>query len=346
MRVCLTGGAGLIGRAAAEYLLERGHSVHMIDVAAETDAPHTTYASIDVTDYAALFAQIRGCEAVVHLAAIRNATRDPGHEVYRVNMTGTFNVFEAAAQHGIKRVVQASSINALGCAWAVGDWTPRYLPVDEDHPLTPTDPYSFSKQQIEEVGDYYWRRERISSVALRLPGIYSPEKRRDSQAVQGRARMRAFLDGFVALPMAERERQIEAVRAAALAYRAGRGLEYPHGRWKIDPIDGIDDRLTHAYMFDRFNLWASMDVRDAAIAIEQALTAEYDGSHAVFVNDTHNSLDYDTHTLVRLFLPEVSDFRRPLVGSEALISTERARGLIGFQPHYSVHEGAHHVEDR
>ncbi|HYO89537.1 MAG TPA: NAD(P)-dependent oxidoreductase, partial [Candidatus Limnocylindrales bacterium] len=132
MRVFLTGGAGMIGRAVAAHLLARGHSVHMINIAAETDAPFTTYAPCDITDYESVFAQMRGCDAVVHMAAVRNAMRAPGHEVYRGNTAGTFNTFEAAAKHGIGRVVQASSINALGCAWAIGDWTPLYLPVDED----------------------------------------------------------------------------------------------------------------------------------------------------------------------------------------------------------------------
>jgi nucleoside-diphosphate-sugar epimerase len=346
MRIYLTGGAGLIGRAVAERLIDGGHAVHMIDTASSTDAPHTTYAACDITDYDAVHTHMRGCDAVVHMAALRNAMHDPGHEVFRVNVTGTFNVFEAAAKHGLRRVVQASSINALGCAWALGDFVPRYLPVDEQHPLNTTDPYSFSKQQIEAIGDYYWRREGMTSAALRFPGIYPADKQHDPQVTEGKRAMREFLDEFAALPQAERDRQLAIVRAAVLQARAARVLEYPNGRWNIEPVEGIDPRLTHAYMFDRFNLWASMDVRDAALAVEQALLADYEGSHAVFVNNPHNALRYNSETLARLFFPAVTERRSPLAGSQALISTERARQLFGFETRHNPDEGTTNVETR
>jgi nucleoside-diphosphate-sugar epimerase len=275
----------------------------------------------------------------VHLAAIRNAMHAPGHDVYRVNLLGTFHVFEAAAKHGIRRVVQASSINALGCAWAIDDYVPDYVPVDEDHPLTPTDPYSFSKQQIEDIGAYYERREGISSVALRLPGVFPPGQIFAPATLERRRRMREFLDSFAALPDSERARQIALAREAALGHRRERRLEYPNARWAVDPVPGVDERLGMAYMFDRFNLWASIDVRDAARAIEQAVTADYTGSHAVFANDTTNSLDYDSETLLRLFYPEVTRRARPLHGSEALVSTARARDLFGFAPQHSITTG-------
>jgi nucleoside-diphosphate-sugar epimerase len=346
MRIFLTGGAGLIGRAVAARLLEDGHTVHVVDTAEDSDVPSSTYAACDITDYDAVHAQMQGCDAVVHMAALRNAMHDPGHEVFRINVTGTFNVFEAAAKHGIRRVVQASSINALGCAWALGDFVPAYLPVDEEHPLHTTDPYSFSKQQIEAIGDYYWRREGLSSVALRFPGIYPAGKQQDPQAVEGKRAMREFLDAFAALPHAERDRQIAIVRAAVLQARAARVLEYPNGRWTIEPVEGIDPRLTRAYMFDRFNLWAAMDVRDAALAVEQALLADYEGSHAVFVNDPHNALAYNSEALAQLFFPTVTERRERLAGAQALISTERARGLFGFETRYSLAEGADDVETR
>jgi nucleoside-diphosphate-sugar epimerase len=99
-------------------------------------------------------------------------------------------------------------------------------------------------------------------------------------------------------------------------------------------------------MFDRFNLWASMDVRDAALAVEQALLADYEGSHAVFVNNPHNALRYNSETLARLFFPAVTERRSPLAGSQALISTERARQLFGFETRHNPDEGTTNVETR
>jgi nucleoside-diphosphate-sugar epimerase len=336
MKIFITGGAGLIGGAVAAHLMERGDEVHLTDLAPETDAPHSTYTVCDIMDFEAVREQVRGCDAIVHMAALRSPMTGPGHDVFRINTVGTFNVFDAAAKEGIKRVVQASSINAIGCAWNIADFTPLYLPIDEDQPRVTTDPYSLSKQHVEDLGDYFWRRDGISSVALRFPGVYRAEQRRDTPWIERRQRMRDFLDHFVALPEAEQERQMALAREHCLAFRAQRLLEYPETKWRAPVVEGVDEYLMHAYVFDRFNLWASLDVRDAALSIEKSLTASYEGSHNLFINDTHNTLGYDSETLARLFFPEVKARKHPLTGDEALISGERARDLIGFEPQYSL----------
>src|SRR5689334_13356578 len=125
MRVLITGAAGFIGRVITGHLLERGYEVRLIDLAAAPDLPD--YTACDIMDFEAVRGQARGCDAVVHMAALASPLKAPGQEVYRVNVLGTFNVFEAAAKEGIRRVVQASSINAIGCAWNTGEFSPRYL---------------------------------------------------------------------------------------------------------------------------------------------------------------------------------------------------------------------------
>jgi nucleoside-diphosphate-sugar epimerase len=302
----------------------------------QTDVPHSTYTVCDIMDFNAVREQIRGCDAIVHMAALRSPLVGPGHDVFHINTAGTFNIFEAAAKEGIKRIVQASSINAIGCAWNTTDFTPQYLPIDEDHPLLTTDPYSLSKQHIEQIGTYFWRRDGISSVALRFPGVYRVSQRQNSGWIERRQAMRAFLDEFVMLPEAERERQMVQVRERCLAYRAERRLEYPQDKWTTPVVEGVSEHLVFAYMIDRFNLWASLDERDAALSVEKSLTAPLEGSHNLFVNDRHNTLGYDAQTLAQLFFPEVTERTHPLTGSESLVSVDRARDLIGFEPQYSL----------
>lgn len=337
MRIFITGGAGLIGRAVASHLLEHGHEVHLTDIVPETDAPHTTYAICDILDFDSVRQQMRGCDAVVHMAALRSPFQAPGQDVFRINTAGTFNVFEAAAKEGIRRVVQASSINAIGCAWNTTEFLPNYLPVDENHPIDTSDPYSFSKQQIEETGAYFWRRDRISSVAFRFPGVYRAGHLESPQTVERRRTMRAFLDQFTALPADERQRQLEAARQLALAFRAERRLEYPFQRWEVPSAEGIDPQLSLAYTFDRYNLWVWIDERDAALAVALALTADYEGAHPLFVNDTCNTLKYDSVALARLFFPELPDSKLTMTGTEAMVSIQRARDLIGFEPQHSLY---------
>ena len=85
----------------------------------------------------------------------------------------------------------------------------------------------------------------------------------------------------------------------------------------------------------RANFWALIDARDAAQAFEKSLLADFEGSQPLFVNDSHNSAGVDSEELVRVFFPEVTARRHPLVGNEALVSIERARELIGFEPEHS-----------
>src|ERR1041385_2679055 len=169
MKVLVTGGAGLIGKATVERLVAHGWDVRAIDLATGVELPGAEYLTCDITNYDDVRAQMRGCQVVVHLAAIPRPALAPGEKVFSVNTSGTFNVFEAAAAEGIKRVVQASSINALGVSFSLTDIVTEYFPIDEKHPTYTTDPYSLSKQFVEDIGAYYWRRDGISSVAMRFP---------------------------------------------------------------------------------------------------------------------------------------------------------------------------------
>ncbi len=337
MRILITGGAGLIGRAIATHLFARGYDVHLTDIVPETDVPHTTYAVCDIMDFDALREQVRGCDAIVHMAALPSPLSGPGHEVFRINTVGTFNVFEAAAQAGIQRVVQASSINAIGCAWKTKEFSPAYLPIDEDHPLDTDDPYSFSKEQVEAMGAYFWRRDGISSISLRFPGVYHAARQHNNPDWnRRRIEMPLFLDEFALLPTHEQQAQIAEVQRHVLTFRGERSLEYPSTRWTNPEVEGVNQMLMTAYMFDRFNLWASLDDRDAALSVEQSLIAPLQGSHPLFINDHHNYLNYDSQTLARLFFPDVPHGKQPLTGTDSLFSIQRARDLIGFEPQYSL----------
>jgi nucleoside-diphosphate-sugar epimerase len=336
MRVLITGGMGMIGQATAALLRDRGWDVSLIDIVPETEVTEPNYTACDIMDFEAVRRHIHGNDAVVHLAALKNPLFGPGQDVYRINTSGTFNIFEAAGKGGVQRVVQASSINAIGCGWNVGGFDPQYLPVDEDHPSVTTDPYSLSKRHVEEIGDYYWRRDGIVSVALRFPGVMAQDRAESEQFQQTRAAMHQYLNEYLALPDAEQKRIMADVRERGLAFRRGRPLEYP-GEWpKVGPTDSIDMALWKSFTLDRHHLWATLDERDAARAIEASLTADIQGGPALFVNDDINFLDYDSRTLARLFFPDSKVDEGALEGSASLVDASRARELIGFVPQYPL----------
>ncbi len=335
MRVLITGGTGHIGKTTAEQLLQKGWNVRVLDIAPTTEIPDVEYVEGNILDYDSLLKHAKGCDAVIHLAAIRGPILAPGHELFNVNVTGTFNVFEAAAACGIGKVAQASSINALGAYFSIGDIKPHYFPIDEEHPRFTTDPYSFSKQIIEEIGDYYWRRDGISSVALRFPGVHSAEARTTEQYRHHREALRAVLDELVSLPQSERDARLNEIKIRVMDFRKALPFEFrPPDK---PPIQlPFDDLLFKLYMRYRFDFWAFVDVRDAAQSLEKGITADYEGSHPLFINAAHNELGYDSRTLVNLFYPEVLQFKNDIDNDETLVSIQKSRSLISFEPEYSL----------
>ena len=88
-------------------------------------------------------------------------------------------------------------------------------------------------------------------------------------------------------------------------------------------------------MSNRVNFFVALDERDSAQAIEKGLTASYSGSHVLFINDSRNWTGVDSRLLAELFYPDVTVFKKELVGDETLVSIDAARRLISFEPEYS-----------
>ena len=296
------------------------------------------YVQCDINNYDALREQVRGMEGIVHLAAIPHPMGDPSQEVFRINCSGTYNVYQAAAKEGIRKISSASSINALGFNYGLVPFDIQYFPVDEQHPALTTDSYSFSKQVIEDIADYFWRREGISSVSLRLPGVYEVHEGHMDRWRRFAGHFREAFGEFIALPEDERRARIERVVHKFDATRPDRAGYHPdldmRARWRAmreDPDLGL---LFGG--FGRSNFWASIDARDSAQAFEKGLTADYEGSHPLFVNDSVNAAGFDSELLVQVFFPEVTGRTHPLQGQETLVSINKARALIGYEPEHHI----------
>src|SRR5215813_10746468 len=161
MRIAITGGGGELGRTLIPYLIEQGHSVVSIDraspSASQLAARGPEFIAADTRDFGQFVASIRGCDALVHLAAHRSPIGNIDHVVYADNTVSSYNALSAAATLGIKRVCLASSINAVGGAFSRA---PRYdyFPLDERHPTYAEDAYSLSKWVLEQQADAFVRR--------------------------------------------------------------------------------------------------------------------------------------------------------------------------------------------
>ena len=342
MKLLVTGGVGSVGRVAVARLIRHGHAVRVIDRQPEAELAQEVwdeirgaeYRQVDVTDFESLGQHFEGMDAVVHLAAIPHPGGAHEAELWRINCNGAFNVYRAAADTGIKRVVSASSINALGYNYGIKPFPIRYFPIDEDHPTFTTDPYSFSKIVLEEIAAYFWRREEISGVCLRFPGVFRIDSRWAPRMKEFHAyRQKAFED-LMTLPEEERRARVAALIAEHDRERAERPQEQPweqqRRRWRRR--EGEMPPPEVMLMFGRADFWALIHAEDAALAIERGLVAVYEGSHPLFVNDAENSAGVPSRELAALFFPEVTTWTRDVQGTETLVSIDRARALIGFEP--------------
>ncbi len=175
--VLITGGAGFIGSHAAEALLAAGERVRVLDdfstgrrenLAGMPGALEVVEG--DVRDGAAVAAAMRGCDRVLHLAAVVSVARsfDDPAATEAVNVGGTANVLAAARAAGVGRVVLASSCAVYG--------TTTVLPVDEAARVRPESPYARSKLDGEELCRAACEDGAIDARVLRFFNVYGPRQ--------------------------------------------------------------------------------------------------------------------------------------------------------------------------
>jgi nucleoside-diphosphate-sugar epimerase len=175
MRICVTGAAGRVGRATVADLREHGHRVVEVDReprASPLLVGEGPALGVDLTDFGETVGALAGCDAVVHLASIPAPGLRTPAATLNENSAINANVFLAAAQLGIGRVVWASSETTLGLPFGE---LPRYAPVDEDHFPHPTMTYALSKVVAELVAEHVAAWSGAIFAALRFSNVFLPD---------------------------------------------------------------------------------------------------------------------------------------------------------------------------
>jgi len=194
--VAVTGGLGRLGRYVVDALAD--YDLTIIDIAVPADPP-PGFHQADLRDLDAINAAVAGCEVVVHLGAIDRSFATDDSLTMQVNALGTWNLFESCRRAGVRRVVHCSSNSVTGLDRSNPAMPPRYLPVDEEHPLRPSDAYGLSKQCGEAIAEAYSRRG-LEVLVLRPCLVAFPEMAdfmagRDAPA--GRSEPRPYLCAYV-----------------------------------------------------------------------------------------------------------------------------------------------------
>jgi nucleoside-diphosphate-sugar epimerase len=274
MRVVVTGGSGKAGRWVVRDLREHGHDVLNVDLVPDGSEHGTIRA--DLSDAGQAIELTAGADAIVHLAAIPAPELRSPAETFRINTISTYNVFSAAEQHRIPRVVWASSETVLGLPF---DTPPAFAPIDETIEPRPESSYALSKLAGETMAAQFARRTGISFVGLRISNIMEPDDY---------ARFPSYWD---------------------------------------------DARLR------KWNLWGYVDARDVAQAVRRGLTAAVDGSEICIVAAADTVMPRPSAELMAEVYPDVA-LRRPVAGRETLLSIDRARRILSYEPE---HRWADHV---
>ncbi|WRT67328.1 uncharacterized protein IL334_004298 [Kwoniella shivajii] len=202
MQILLTGSSGVVGSYVLGYLLEQGHDVIAVDRIPLTEKTLSELSSIypdissgtserlkqhiieltSIEDVKDLFNQYKGSiNGVIHLAAIPDPLKFDARFTHNSNVNASFNVLYTAAENGIQRITQASSVNFTGLSYTRKDKQIfDKVPITEDEPSHTEDPYGLSKVICEMQATVICRLFPVRIASLRfhhvLPTLSEAEK--------------------------------------------------------------------------------------------------------------------------------------------------------------------------
>ncbi|MEK7665112.1 MAG: SDR family NAD(P)-dependent oxidoreductase [Patescibacteria group bacterium] len=172
MKCLVTGGAGFIGSHLVDKLIEKKYKVVVVDDLSagkkENLNQKAVFYKVDICDFEKIKPLFKGVDFVFHLAAIpkvSSSVEDPAG-TSKINILGTINVFKAALDNGVKRVVFASSSAVYG--------NQKKLPLKEDLKLNPLSPYGLQKLTGEQFAKLFTDLYKLPVVSLRYFNVYGP----------------------------------------------------------------------------------------------------------------------------------------------------------------------------
>lgn len=156
----ITGAAGRLGSELRRGLAPLARRLRLADVADIKDVqPNEEAVICDLADEAAILQLTQGVDAIVHFGGV--PLERGWDDILNANIRGSYHIYEGARKHGVKRVVYASSVHAIGYH-ALEDQ------IDANAPHRPDGLYGLSKCFVEDLGRLYWDKFGIETAALRI----------------------------------------------------------------------------------------------------------------------------------------------------------------------------------
>jgi UDP-glucose 4-epimerase len=180
-RVLVTGGAGFVGSHLVKRLVKEGYDVNVIDNLSRNvnniqdliQEGNINFLKGDIRERAHIEKAITGCDYVIHLAAVCiNRSKAFPTEAIEVNLNGSFNVFGAAINNNIKKLLFTSTSSVFG--------QPEYLPMDEKMPKRAAEPYGATKFCAEQMLEFLSKKHGLPYVIIRPFNVYGPYQSTDA----------------------------------------------------------------------------------------------------------------------------------------------------------------------
>lgn len=172
MRILVTGGAGFVGSHVTRLLLDNGYQVTALDnlsTGKESSVDkRAKFIKADIKDSKKVKEALEGMDAVIHMAGlivVTESVKDP-IKYCENNVVGTVSLLEAMRKANVKKIIFSSSACVYG--------TPDNLPIKEDAPIKPDNPYGSSKASIETFLQTYSAIHGFDSIILRYFNPYGP----------------------------------------------------------------------------------------------------------------------------------------------------------------------------
>lgn len=217
-KVLVTGAAGRLGSQAAGLLHDRGYSVVATDRIAPAGSRYP-FIEADLLDHEAVRTIVEGIATVVQIGNHPGLGARPPQVVFNENVSMNTNVFQAAAERGVGRIVFASTLQLIGSR--IDHRTVRTPPAQPIYPLTgdavpdPSNLYALSKTVSERILRYYAERCGVTGISIRFPMLHRFERR--IGVTTGDETPDDVLEGFTGMSYQDAARLIEACVAADLS---------------------------------------------------------------------------------------------------------------------------------
>lgn len=312
MRILVTGASGRVGSALAASLRKQGHWVRGFDLnTPPVELDDTVTGSL--MDSSALEQAVDGIDAVAHLAALMAWHPKDTPKLFEVNVTGTYQLLQAAKAHKVGRFVFASSGEVYP------ELNPRTLPITEHHPKLPTSPYGITKLLGEQMVRVTGEQAGMPYVILRFSHTQAADELLDPNSFFSgprfyvNAKIRQ-LEGLPSSPAVDET--LAALRAVATEEEQlyisldQNGTPFRMGMCDVrDMIQGVSLGLTHERAVNEtFNIGAR-NAFEFDKAVEHL--AKYTGMRVHHVKMATVAYQYET-------------------------SVEKAMDLLGYEPKFDI----------